>query len=93
MVLINYCNKVLYLSHAVSEQIPGKGILSPELLDSHREGVLTYSLSTQIEISFKNRKTVHTSQTFLACVTTHFSSFLLLIYPYPLRLTAFKQCV
>lgn len=25
MVLINYYRKVLYLSHAVSEEVPGKG--------------------------------------------------------------------
>ena len=96
MVLINYYRKVLYLSHAVSERVPGKGNC-PELLDSHREGVLTYLLSTQVEtFSFKMQKYNYcprTSQTFLACVTTHFPSFLLLAHPYPLRLRSFKPCI
>lgn len=51
MALINYYRKVLYLSHVVSEQVPGKDNC-PLSYCIHAEKVLTDLLSTQIDFFF-----------------------------------------
>lgn len=61
MALINYYRKVLYLSHVVSEQVPGKDNC-PLSYCIHAEKVLTDILSTRVVFfSFKSKKAKESS--------------------------------